>query len=288
MSLSGERVAQGYLDACRTELHSLKPGNVHVFAGGHRMSVDAFEASARASVAALTRPELSIGERIYQAVRRTRDAVGCNTNLGIVLLCAPLAAAAMTMSSTGLREALRAVLAGLDAADADRVFAAIRLAAPAGLGDSAEHDVRLPPTATLSAAMAAARDRDLIARQYATGFAGVFELGLPRLRSGLARWGDVRWAMSSVYLGFLATFADTHIARKFGAARAEVVRQAALPLDAAFSSHAAPEELVPHLLAFDAALKAEGVNPGTSADLAVASLFALRLAEAAGAHSRES
>jgi triphosphoribosyl-dephospho-CoA synthase len=282
MSLSDERIKQAYLDACRTELQSLKPGNVHVFAGGHGMGVAEFEASAKASAPVLADSRLSVGRRIYEAIRLTREAVGCNTNLGIVLLCAPLAAAASAGAADGLREGLRRVLEALDAAEAELAFAAIRLAAPAGLGESVRHDVRRRPTVGLLAAMAEAQDRDWIARQYVTAFRDVFELGVPRLASGLARWSDIRWAMTSAYLGFLAGFPDSHIARKYGPARAEEIRQAAGPLDTRLLAHG---EMAEALLTFDTDLKAEGVNPGTSADLAVASLFALRLEEARTAKS---
>ncbi|HET6224446.1 MAG TPA: triphosphoribosyl-dephospho-CoA synthase, partial [Dongiaceae bacterium] len=225
--------------------------------------------------------DLPVGARIHNAIRRTRDAVGCNTNLGIVLLCAPLAAAARGAPDRDLRDRLREVLAGLDVADAEQAFAAIRLAEPAGLGESDEHDVRRPATATLLAAMAAAAERDRIARQYVTGFHDVFELGVPRLALGLARWSDMRWAITTAYLGFLAAFADSHIERKHGAARAEAVRYRAAQLDAELLSQASPAAMTAALLSFDAELKAEGVNPGTSADLTVASLFALRLVTAA-------
>jgi triphosphoribosyl-dephospho-CoA synthase len=277
MTAANHWIAQAYLDACRVELLSLKPGNVHALAEGHRMTVADFEASARASAPVMAEPGLSVGMRIHEAIRRTRNAVGCNTNLGIVLLSAPLAAAAMTPADTGLRDALGDVLAGLDRADAEQAFAAIRLAAPAGLGEVTEHDVRRPATVTLRAAMAAARERDRIARQYATGFHDVFELGLPRLAMGLARWCDIRWATTSAYLGFLSAFPDSHIVRKFGIACAEETRHAAWRLDAELLSQASPGDMTAALMAFDAALKDQGVNPGTSADLTVASLFALRL-----------
>lgn len=273
-------VAKAYLDACRAELDALKPGNVHVFADGHGMTVADFAASAAASAPALADPALAVGARIYQAIRATRDAVGCNTNLGIVLLCAPLAAAAIAVSGQGLRGSLRDVLENLDVADAELAFSAIRLAAPAGLGDDAAHDVRQPARTTLRVAMEAARVRDRIAAQYATGFADVFELGLPRLAAGLARWSDIRWAATSAYLGFLTAFADSHIERKHGAARAEEVRTAAAPFDVALMARADPAEMQPELLRFDATLKAQGLNPGTSADLTVASLFAHALERA--------
>ncbi|MBX6323317.1 MAG: triphosphoribosyl-dephospho-CoA synthase, partial [Rhodospirillaceae bacterium] len=264
-----------YVAACLAELRALKPGNVHAFADGHRMTVADFEASARASAPAIADPALPVGRRIRVAVERTRAAVGTNTNLGIVLLCAPLAAAAQRPAP--LRAAVEAALAALDVADAEEAFAAIRLAAPAGLGDSPTHDVRRPARGTLLEAMRAARDRDRIAAQYADGFRDVFEFGVPRLRQGLARWNDPAWAASAAYLGFLARFPDSHVARKHGVARAEAVRRAAAPLEAALMAQADPALMRARLLRFDATLKSKGVNPGTSADLTVASLFALAL-----------
>lgn len=275
-------IAQAYLDACRIELQALKPGNVHIHADGHRMTVADFEASAVASAPAIAACGVSVGARIQEAIRSTNRAVGCNTNLGIVLLCAPLAAAAASDSERNLRDNLRSVLNRLDVQDAELAFGAIRLAAPAGLGDAEEHDVRGRATVTLLEAMAAARLRDRIAEQYANGFADVFTLGLSRLGLGLTRWCDVFWATTSTYLGFLATFPDSHIRRKYGDARADETRRAAMALDSALLSMSHPSRMTAALLDFDARLKSQGLNPGTSADLTVASLFALRLELARG------
>lgn len=87
-------IAEAYVSACHDELRALKPGNVHDFADGHRMAVAQFETSAAASAGPLTSPGASVGERILGAIEATRAAVGVNTNLGIVLLSAPLAMAA--------------------------------------------------------------------------------------------------------------------------------------------------------------------------------------------------
>lgn len=282
MSMSTGWIAQAYLDACRIELQSLKPGNVHIHADGHRMTVADFEASAAASAPAIAACGPSVGTRIQEAIRSTNGAVGSNTNLGIVLLCAPLAAAATESRERNLRDSLRFVLDRLDVQDAELAFGAIRLAAPAGLGNATEHDVRGPATVTLLKAMVAARDRDRIAEQYASGFADVFTLGLSRLGLGLTRWCDIFWATTSAYLGFLTTFPDSHIRRKFGDARADETRRAAMPLDSELLSASDPSRMTAALLDFDARLKSQGLNPGTSADLTVASLFALRLELARG------
>jgi triphosphoribosyl-dephospho-CoA synthase len=275
--LAGDAVAAAYRAACLAELVALKPGNVHVFAGGHDMTTADFEASADASAPAMGAPALSVGARIFEAIRRTRETVDCNTNLGIVLLCAPLAQAALSSAGGSLRDRLREVLQRLDVADAEAAFAAIRLAEPAGLGAAPQHDVRAPPTVSLAAAMAAAADRDRVAAQYAGGFADVFELGLPRLRAGLERWRREGWATTSAYLTFLARLPDSHVARQFGLARAQAVCATAQPFEARLRDADDPEQLTASLLAFDRELKAAGINPGTSADLTVATLFAHRI-----------
>ena len=94
MRFSRDHLRAAYEDACRREIEALKPGNVHVFADGHRMSARQFLTSASVSSAPLTDPGLPVGQRILEAVRATRQAVETNTNLGIILLCAPLLRAA--------------------------------------------------------------------------------------------------------------------------------------------------------------------------------------------------
>ncbi len=269
--------------ACLAELDALKPGNVHVYADGHGMTMADFTASAEAVAPVMADPALTVGERILRSVQRTRAVVDCNTNLGIVLLCAPLANAALSSDGKALRDRLRGVLEGLDIADAEHAFRAIVLADPAGLGEAEVHDVHAPASVTLRQAMAAAAERDRIAWQYATAYQDVFEVGLPRLREGLARWGSETWAAAAAFLGFLARFPDTHIVREHGPGPAEQVRARAEPFERDLLAAQQPENLKDALLAFDAELKARGWNPGTSADLTVASLFALGLEDAQAA-----
>src|SRR5262249_37943392 len=154
-----------------------------------------------------------VGERILRAVRLSLRAARCNTNLGIVLLAAPLAVAAETGRGVELRPRLRRVLAGLGRRDAKAVYRAISLANPGGLGEVERHDVRRPPRIPLLTAMMLARRRDRIAAQYASAYADVFRLGLPRLASARARWGEGSTAVSATYLAFLGRFPDSHVRR---------------------------------------------------------------------------
>ncbi|MDI4664189.1 triphosphoribosyl-dephospho-CoA synthase [Xanthobacter autotrophicus] len=266
-------IARAFEAACRAELSALKPGNVHIFAAGHGMEVAQFERAAAAAAPAIARADLKVGARIEAAVEASLAAAGCNTNLGIILLCVPLAAAAWPGGD--LKAHLVAVLDGLDVADAQAAFRAIVAAAPGGLGAVPDADVRASATITLKAAMAMAAGRDSISRQYVTGFEDIFSLGVPLLRAAPLD----RARVETAYLAFLAAFPDSHIARKFGIATAEAVRaQAQAVRDEVERLDPATRQA--RLLAFDRDLKARGLNPGTNADLTVASIFAALLEQA--------
>ncbi len=281
MSACEDRVARAYVEACLAELDAPKPGNVHRFAPGHGMEVADFVRSAEATAAPIAKRGARIGIRVRAAVEATLGAVGQNTNLGIILLCAPLAAAA-EVPDEALRPALAGVLDRLDRADAADVFAAIAAANPGGLGHAARHDVRAPALATLREAMAEAAERDRIARQYVTAYEDIFSLGLPALAAARQRRSDAPWSTLAVYLTFLAEIPDTHIARKFGGGVAEAVRREAAGWRDAFMAADDPAGLADSLLAWDGALKSRGINPGTSADLTVATLFAASLSAIRG------
>jgi triphosphoribosyl-dephospho-CoA synthase len=259
--------------ACLAELDALKAGNVHRHSGGHGMEVAHFEAAAAAAAPEVARAGTQVGTRIEAAVRASFAATGLNTNLGIVLLCAPLAAAAEAGGE--LRAALAEVLDGLDVEDSRAAYRAIALANPGGLGRAEEHDVAEEPRIGLRDAMALAAARDRIARQYASGFADVWGIGLARLAE-LAE-AEPEAQAEAVHLAFMSAFPDSHIARKFGEEVAEAVRAEAeaVARTVVWSAPAAVRH--PPLAAFDAVLKARGLNPGTSADLTVATLFAGRL-----------
>jgi triphosphoribosyl-dephospho-CoA synthase len=270
------RIADAFIAACRDELDAPKPGNVHVFAEGHRMTAADFMRSADAAVGPLTVPGARVGVRILNAVDATFADVGTNTNLGIILLCAPLAAAAESRPHD-LRASLARVLHSLNVEDAMAAFRAIVRASPAGLGHAEEHDVHAPAIVTLRAAMAEAADRDRIARQYVTDFADVFDVGEPLLDAALGALPDRRSATLATFLGFLAAFPDSHICRKYGTETAERVRRQASWLRVRALAAPRLDDVLPELLAWDKELKDAGINPGTSADLTVATLFVHRL-----------
>lgn len=270
--------------ACCMDLRALKPGNVAASRPGHGMSGRDFLLSARLSAVALCVPQAPLGQRLRDAASATRDAVGCNTNLGILLLCAPLLMAAQQRrAGQGLRKAVMAVLQNADLADTENLYQAIRIAAPGGLGDAPKHDVRDPVEASVLEVMAEAAHRDRIAAQYVDGFRDLLGARRETLAGDWRRWQSLSWATTALYLGYLAEAPDSHTLRRQGAQTARWLMEQAAPLADAVAASDDPRRLRGQLLTFDRELHAQGINPGTCADLTVATICGLLLEPDPGA-----
>ena len=268
--------------ACLLEASAAKPGNVSPGRHFPDARYEDFLASAAAIggplVGAATRP---IGATVRLAIEATRNWVPTNTNLGLVLLLTPLARAAVLESivedTATLRSALRRVLDATTVNDAIDVYAAIRLAAPGGLGRTDSQDVASDPTMTLIEVMQLAAGWDGIAREYATGFEATFETGRPALCRALSdglSWDD---AVVETFLQLLAAAPDTHLVRRRGAAAAEdLVRRAQATLAAGGVRSAAGRLAIAKM---DDWLRAGPAvaNPGTTADITAAAIFVVLL-----------
>jgi triphosphoribosyl-dephospho-CoA synthase len=256
--------------ACVFEATSPKPGNVHRGADFEDLTyLDLITSGILIAPEIDRAPERPLGQTILAAVQATRRVVKTNTNLGITLLLAPLAAAAHTEP---LPAGIRGVLDALTAEDARLVYEAIRLAKPGGLGKVEAADVADEPPASLVEAMRLAADRDLVARQYANGFAEVFGDVVPVLHDAVSRF-PLCDAIVYAHLTVLAKHPDSLIARKCGIDTARrVSQQAGHILASAKPSDPYWLELVAD---FDFWLRSDGHrrNPGTTADLLTAGLF---------------
>ena len=259
--------------ACVLEATARKAGNVHRAADFADLHYLDFLLSAAAIAPELTAaPKRRVGDTVLACVRATRRLVRSNTNLGMVLLLAPLAA---VPEGEDLRSGAGRILAGLDLNDSRQVYEAIRFAVPGGLGNAPEQDVRSEPTLPLREAMALAAERDLVARQYVNGFAEVFDEGTPELLRALAQLGSLENAIVRTHLHLMARVPDTLILRKRGSADAdESARRARQVLDAGWPHGSRARDA---FAAFDAWLRAVGHahNPGTTADLVTACLYVL-------------
>jgi triphosphoribosyl-dephospho-CoA synthase len=254
------------------EVSAEKPGNI---TPRHDFRDTTFEDMLRSAIA--IGPELAraaergVGDTVLAVVRASRRAAQANTNLGIALLLAPLAKAAL--GAGPLRDQLAAVLAALDLADARAAYGAIGLAGAGGLRERVEHDVRSEPTVGLREAMASAAARDSIAAEYAGDFALTFETGVPRLVAALDAGLGEREAIVELHLRLLDAAPDTLIARRRGAAAAARVSAGAREVLNAGGVRTTAGRRA--LRAFDASLREPGnaLNPGTTADLVTATLF---------------
>jgi triphosphoribosyl-dephospho-CoA synthase len=267
--------------ACLLEASAEKPGNVTPRQAFANMAYEDFLRSAAALGPAMARAGArGVGETVLEAITATRYWTKTNTNLGIALLFAPLAKAAQAGEGPDLRVNLKIVLRTLTVADACAAYEAIRLAAPGGLGEAPQHDVRDVPTVTLRSAMAHAAARDSIAAEYGSDYAIVFERGLPAFRAAQAGGADTGPAVVQTYLTLLAAVPDTLIARKRGLTVAwSVTAKAAEALAAGGMFGPAGRRAV---TALDQWLRRAGdnsLNPGTTADMTAAVLFVAMLEE---------
>jgi triphosphoribosyl-dephospho-CoA synthase len=283
------RVGSAAQLACLLEAAAPKPGNVSPGRDFADVRFEHFLSSAAAIAPAFADAASStVGAIVRRAIEATCEWAPSNTNLGIVLLLAPLARAAHETPSTDtdslilapidLRSAVLGVLARTTVEDAVEVYAAIRLASPGGLGRAPSQDVSAEPNVTLLEAMRLAENRDGIAREYATGYDVTFGKALPSLerarRDGLG-WSD---AIVECFLTVLAANLDTHIVRRAGqAAAAEVTGRAAAALAAGGVRTELGRRTIEEM---DRALRTSGntLNPGTTADLMAAAIFVELLA----------
>ena len=280
MSASTAHLESCIRQACLIECRSIKPGNVSPHYSFDDASVSDFEQSAQIIAPILANTvHAGVGQTILDAVSATRAAVSHNTNLGIVLLLAPLA---KVEPASSLRTGIGAVLDDLTTDDAIAVYEAIRTAKPGGLGDAKQQDVAQVPTMNLKQCMALAADRDLIAAQYVNDFDNVLEDGITLLQQ-TAKWETHHeYRIAWVAVSLIAKFGDTLIRRKCGDDIETVVRQRAQKmLNTGWPSKNAAKDTAATTTgetfrSFDEFLRADGNrrNPGTTADMIAAIIFA--------------
>lgn len=267
-----QQISQWVQLACQREVQSPKPGNVSPGNDFADATVADFLGSADAiapvMAMASNRP---LGRTILECVEATRQVVGNNTNLGIILLIAPLAAVSPSKS---LAEGIEDVLQNTTVDDSIAVYEAIRRAQPAGLGEVKDQDLQQAPTQNLVECMRLAADRDLIAAQYANGFQQVLGNGLEWLAEAERSIESSAEQITWLAMRFLAEFGDSLIARKCGLPMSQVVKQKAQELLHSGWPHR--KDSLAAFADFDAFLRADGHrrNPGTTADFIAAVIFA--------------
>jgi triphosphoribosyl-dephospho-CoA synthase len=259
--------------ACLLEATAPKVGNVHRGADFEDLTFQDFVVSAVAIGSAIEAVRrVGVGQAVLQAVAATRALVETNSNLGIALLLAPLAAVPRDQPLTPAT--VGEVLGQLTAEDSRAVYEAIRLAQPGGLGKVEAMDVAGEAPLDLLAAMRAAANRDLVARQYVENFRLVLEEALPALLAGKGRGWSLTDSIIHTHLELLSRYEDSLIARKCGSELA--AKATALARQVLSAGQPGDDNYFDAVADFDFWLRSNGHrrNPGTTADLIAAALFA--------------
>jgi triphosphoribosyl-dephospho-CoA synthase len=210
----------------------------------------------------------SVGEAFETAVAGMADQSGGNTQFGALLLLVPLVATAADGELTG--DAVRSVVDATtveDAADFYRAFDHVAVSVDDPPANTDVPDVRRGADAvadveaaglTLRDVMAAAADRDDVAREWVEGFERSFAAA-DRIA---ARSGPVPGRVAETFLWLLSRRPDTHVATTHGD---RVARRVMVRAQSARDRG--------HVEAFADALVEEGINPGTTADVVAAGCF---------------
>ncbi|QDV49217.1 triphosphoribosyl-dephospho-CoA synthase [Gimesia fumaroli] len=266
MSQNNQKLEYWIYLACLMEATARKPGNVHPEASFPDLTYVDFVKSAAviAPILAHTTPD-KIGTTIRECISETQQVIPSNSNLGMVLLLAPLVAIPCEQT---IAAGIDSMLDQLTVQDAREVYEAIRIAKPGGLGKTESEDVATEPTGTLRNVMCLAADRDSVASEYTHAFRITLESSIPALQEFWNQDADWEKAVIRLQLRLMSEFPDTLIARKCGLEEAaESAARARAVLEA--------EDYTASLSQFDAWLRQNGNqrNPGTTADLIVAALF---------------
>jgi triphosphoribosyl-dephospho-CoA synthase len=259
--------------ACLWEVTIPKPGNVHRGADFEDLTFADFLASAVAIAPAMNAaPKNRIGQTVLNAVRATQGVVSTNTNLGTVLLLAPLATVSTEIS---IETGLSVVLSDLEADDAILVYRAIQESGAGGLGSVESMDVAGEAPTDLLVGMQAAAEYDLVAQQYVNGFQQILQCVCPWIIDGINRSWNLAESVVHAHVRLMSEFPDSLIRRKCGAKVAdESAVRAAGVLDAGEPRN---DNYRRALNDVDFWLRADGHrrNPGTTADIIAAGLFLL-------------
>ncbi len=261
---------------CDTEIKSLKPGNVHKYSEGHGMNLKDFLKSSLIISKCLTKNNLDLGKKILISVNEIQNKIKKNTNLGIILMLSPIATIVQeegVISKEELLKKIKSLIKKQNIKNSIPIFKAISLTSPGGLGFSKKYDVNEPPNTNLYKAMEFAKKKDLIARQYCNGFEDIYKIGIPAYKKFYNKWGKVDWALTGVYLTFLKKFNDSHIARNKGNKIARSIKKEAKKYYFFLKRNKNLTKIKKELLVFDKKLKSKGINPGTIADLTVATFL---------------
>ena len=266
-----------YLFSCKKDIELIKPGNVNLLSSHKDTKAQDYLDSAILSSRELFNQNYSLGKRILESVNVTRSQVNVNTNLGIILLCAPVIQSYIDFNNLDLREGIKKTLSTTSIKDTHDLCAAINISSPGGLGDSDMYDTASYPNASIKQIMDYSQEYDRISYQYSHNFSDIFDFIIPKLELLNQRYESLDISLSLLFIEILAKIPDSHISRKFGDKIAKKTSNNAYDLLKILDREYDPDYLAKALNNLDYEYKKKGINPGTTADLLVASLMIYKI-----------
>ena len=274
-NLDNLRIA--YLFACRKDIEIIKPGNVNIKSPHPDTKAEVYLESSLLSSKELFKTDYSLGERILNSIKITRSKVKTNTNLGIILLCAPIIHACIYFNNLTLREGIKKTLSTSTVKDTQDLCMAINISAPGGLGTREIYDTASKPTVSILEIMNHSASYDRISYQYSHDYSDIFDFIIPRLVFLNKKHNSLDISLSLMFMEILAKIPDSHISRKFDDKIAKKTSNNASDLLKILDREYSPDYLVDRLNNLDYEYKKKGINPGTTADLLVASLMIYKI-----------
>ncbi|MGM0498755.1 MAG: triphosphoribosyl-dephospho-CoA synthase [Bacillota bacterium] len=289
MPLSDIEIAQAVQIASLLEASAAKPGNVYPNKSFEDLNYHHFlYSSAAVFPAFLDLDHKSVGEIILEGVKETHSFIKTNTNLGILLLISPLAAAYAGLRKKDLidsadseelkkllQQEINYILKNLTKKDAKLVYQAINYSKAGNLARVEAGDVRDKVKLNLYQAMELAKNRDQIAAEYVSDFSVTFDFAYPVLIKNQKRFSRLDDAIIQTYLEILAEYPDTLIARKWGNDFAVEISKKTKELLDKLENIKKLKVREQEIKRFDKYLrsKKEKINPGTTADFIAAVIF---------------
>jgi len=289
MPLSDIEIAQAVQIASLLEASAAKPGNVYPTKNFKDLNYHHFlYSSAAVFPAFLNLENKSVGKIILEGVKQTHSFIKTNTNLGILLLIAPLAAAYAGLRKKNLvktdnkeelkqllQQEISLILNNLTRKDAELAYEAINYSKAGNLAEVEDGDIKDRVELTLYQAMKLAQNRDQIAAEYVNDFSFTFNFAYPVFKKNQKKFSKLNDVIIQSYLEILAEHPDTLIARKWGNDFAVEISEKTKKLLNKLKNITDYKIRKQEIQKFDKYLrsKEEKINPGTTADFIAAVIF---------------
>ncbi len=261
-----------------------KPGNVHRTRDYEDMTFEDFIISGivtgdaiREATSDVDIENPRLGKYILKGVSETDRWVGENTNLGILMMITPIAAAAsISTEFDEIRGNIVRLMKNTSVEDACDLYDAINIAAAGGMGEEDEYDVTSDSAKdelkknrqTMWDVLKISAPRDILGREMTSDMPISFELSYPTYHE-LKKEKSLNEACLLTFLKILSEVPDTLITRKYG--EEEALKVSLMTRDLLKLKN--DDDFWEKVEEFDDYLYENKLNPGTTADLTATAIF---------------